>query len=911
MPWIIADYTSPTIDLSDPKTFRDLSKPMGALNETRLKEFLDRYYSFEENVTSGIPPFMYGSHYSTMVGVVLHFLVRLQPFASLHKEMQNGHFDVSDRLFSSIPRSFSHNTTQLSEVKEITPEWFTTPDMFRNINNFHFGYTQDAELVNDVELPPWASSPEEFVRINREALESDYVTEHLHEWIDLIFGYKQRGSEAVEARNVFYYLTYYGAVDHYRIEDEALRRATELQIAHFGQTPMQLFKVPHPTRKVSGPNAVLPLSRPLKKVFNKADVEELIPPTTDEESIAISTPCTLLLRKSPNVVVLCSILVDRIICVLDNGVIEVLKFATSEEAKAALQAHQIALKSQGKKGGNLNSTHENSNHSFKGIAAEDLLFPDLTDTSNGKSAADTPEDSSFTASSTHSDHEYESPLQWLREGESLIHVEKETTHFDNVPRIPLKLNRYDDGGSNSNKTQTISELDPFVQSPTSKSFIGTESYYEQLARMVLLNRTSKLSFSYGSVDGTVTIREIDSKAGTILSAGDFCSHRRRVVSVSVDSNMSDHHVVGSIDITGTIFVWTVFHPKTDISKTSFVISRRPQRQFRIDPHPDGLMHCEISWQMGIIVANSGPLVSIFSIERNELLRSFSLHNDNASLLNNEMKLYEFSCNGLVGSMADYIPSMEKSMAVQSGSGDEPTLRISRMVISDIGMVILHAQGFGIEDSLLEYEDYEHWLFCYSLSGVRTNRQRMVSPVTCLVCPDDGEIVISGHQNGSVYFYRCQDLTLLHHWQPHAVCVPMAMGLSVSKKGNRSDSFGSNSSERKNISFALDRAIDSSAIISISVGPNRQCPALLCVTTEAGNIYLKALPDFIKWEKNRSPSAFAHLGNVSLQAMKGTLMQAQNWTAETAGVFAQNARTLADDAMCELKKVWRLSIFPLS
>ena len=36
------------------------------------------------------------------------------------------------------------------------------------------------------------------------------MSQHLHEWIDLIFGFKQKGQEAVEALNVFYYCTYEG-----------------------------------------------------------------------------------------------------------------------------------------------------------------------------------------------------------------------------------------------------------------------------------------------------------------------------------------------------------------------------------------------------------------------------------------------------------------------------------------------------------------------------------------------------------------------------------------------------------------------------------------------------------------------------------------------------------------------------
>lgn len=36
------------------------------------------------------------------------------------------------------------------------------------------------------------------------------MSAHLHEWIDLIFGYKQRGPAAEEALNIFYYCTYEG-----------------------------------------------------------------------------------------------------------------------------------------------------------------------------------------------------------------------------------------------------------------------------------------------------------------------------------------------------------------------------------------------------------------------------------------------------------------------------------------------------------------------------------------------------------------------------------------------------------------------------------------------------------------------------------------------------------------------------
>jgi factor associated with neutral sphingomyelinase activation len=117
-----------------------------------------------------------------------------------------------------------------------------------NSEGLPLGVKQNGRQVNDVQLPLWAKDAADFISKLREALECDFVSENLHHWIDLIFGYKQQGEEAVKADNVFYHLTYEGAVDLDAIGDPLEREAIIAQIKEFGQTPKQLFKQPHPQR---------------------------------------------------------------------------------------------------------------------------------------------------------------------------------------------------------------------------------------------------------------------------------------------------------------------------------------------------------------------------------------------------------------------------------------------------------------------------------------------------------------------------------------------------------------------------------------------------------------------------------------------------------------------------------------
>ncbi|GAB6030402.1 hypothetical protein CHUAL_007280 [Chamberlinius hualienensis] len=244
-PWVIADYTSQELNLNDPKSFRDLSKPIGALNEERLQKLKARCNEMTET------KFLYGSHYSTP-GFVLYYLVRKVPSYMLC--LHGGRFDHADRMFNSIIDAWNNVTRNAADFKELIPEFYQPEnggDFLVNSMNLNFGLRQDGRKVDNVELPKWARDSKDCIKKFRDALESEYVSESLHLWIDLMFGFKQRGKAAELADNLFYYLTYEGAVDLDSIEDANERHSLEVQIMEFGQVPKQIFTTQHPKRFIT------------------------------------------------------------------------------------------------------------------------------------------------------------------------------------------------------------------------------------------------------------------------------------------------------------------------------------------------------------------------------------------------------------------------------------------------------------------------------------------------------------------------------------------------------------------------------------------------------------------------------------------------------------------------------------
>jgi hypothetical protein len=98
---------------------------------------------------------------------------------------------------------------ETTDIRELIPEFFYLPELFLNVNQINFGNKNEIVENSNCILPSWSkNNPYLFIIKNKLALESDFVSLLINNWIDLIFGYKQKGEEAIKAMNLFFNFTY-------------------------------------------------------------------------------------------------------------------------------------------------------------------------------------------------------------------------------------------------------------------------------------------------------------------------------------------------------------------------------------------------------------------------------------------------------------------------------------------------------------------------------------------------------------------------------------------------------------------------------------------------------------------------------------------------------------------------------
>jgi factor associated with neutral sphingomyelinase activation len=116
-PWVLHSYDG-EFDLRNGELFRDLSKPIGAINKHRLKKLKDFYDLQVKDRTLTTPPHLYPTHYSTP-GYVSYYLIRKIP--EFIVRIQNGVFSPSDRIFRSVESTYYSTMNHSADFKELIP----------------------------------------------------------------------------------------------------------------------------------------------------------------------------------------------------------------------------------------------------------------------------------------------------------------------------------------------------------------------------------------------------------------------------------------------------------------------------------------------------------------------------------------------------------------------------------------------------------------------------------------------------------------------------------------------------------------------------------------------------------------------------------------------------------------------
>jgi hypothetical protein len=200
-----------------------------------------------------------------------------------------------------------------------------------------------------------------------------------------------------------------------------------------------------------------------------------------------------------------------------------------------------------------------------------------------------------------------------------------------------------------------------------------------------------------------------------------------------------------------------------------------------------------------------------------------------------------------------------------------TTHVKHVALSDSGSIVVHL----VYDDGHAMSTSRHFLAAHALSGTRVKLIPCMSEVTFLDCPAHGDVAISGHADGCVYLYEATSLQVLYACCPRLFSIP------------------------QNGSIGLESVDGNTAVLCVKVGPDARFPALLTVATQGGELYVKSLPDYIRWEKINSPSALSQVVNAPIKAVRTALQNASTLTStigENAGVLAHNVKGSVEDAL---------------
>uniref|UniRef100_A0A2H8TDC8 WD repeat-containing protein 81 n=1 Tax=Melanaphis sacchari TaxID=742174 RepID=A0A2H8TDC8_9HEMI len=218
--------------------YRDLSKSKYRLNKGDRQ--LDLTYDIEDEKTSILTP----HHVPDILSEITYYVYRsrVTPRSVLCRYIRTKF--VPEEYPSSIQRM------QQWSPDECIPEFFTDPSVFKSIH----------KELPDLGIPTWAENVQDLVDTHRAILESNYISERLHHWIDLTFGYKLSGLAAVKSKNVCLQL----CDNHTYLSSSGI---------------VQLFTQPHPQRLLPSPyfSRIPPIMPKLKT-----------PPLSEEQHINVA-----------------------------------------------------------------------------------------------------------------------------------------------------------------------------------------------------------------------------------------------------------------------------------------------------------------------------------------------------------------------------------------------------------------------------------------------------------------------------------------------------------------------------------------------------------------------------------------------------------------------------------------------